>query len=420
MRIIPIGVVMVAAAAAAVWGPQVSADDAQASATTVQPLASPAAADSGQPQLSVSSKGVLLSWVERQGPKATLKFSERTTGGWSSPRTVASGADWFVNWADVPSVMRLENGTLAAHWLQKSGPSTYAYDVRLAQSKDDGKTWSESFTPHHDGTKTEHGFASMFQVPGAGLGLVWLDGRQTTPAGAAGQAEHDGHGGGAMTVRYGAFDGQWKQTADMPIDTRVCECCPTTGAVTSDGVIAAFRNRTEDEIRDIYVSRLENGKWSEPKAVHNDNWKISGCPVNGPMLSARGRDVVIAWFTGKVEPGQVFVAFSKDAGRTFAAPIRVDDTASLGRVDVELMPDGSAVATWIESIDRRTEFRMRRIDASGTRGPVTKIADIGSSRTSGYPRLARQGNELVFAWIESGPATPGARPTTQVKTAVAR
>lgn len=420
MRSIPIGAVMVAAAAAVVWGPQVSADAEQASAPKVQALSSPAAADSGQPQLSVSSKGVLLSWVERQGAQAFLKFSERTTGAWSAPRTVASGADWFVNWADVPSVVRLANGTLAAHWLQKSGPSTYAYDVRLAQSKDDGKTWSGSFTPHHDGTKTEHGFASMFQVPGAGLGLVWLDGRQTTPAGAAGQAEHDGHGGGAMTVRYGAFDGQWKQTADMPIDTRVCECCPTTAAVTSDGVIAAFRNRTEDEIRDIYVSRLENGKWSEPKAVHNDNWKISGCPVNGPMLSARGRDVVIAWFTGKVEPGQVFVAFSKDAGRTFAAPIRVDDTASLGRVDVELMPDGSAVATWIESIERRTEFRMRRIESSGAKGPVTKIADIGSSRTSGYPRLARQGNELVFAWIESGPATPGARPTTQVKTAVAR
>jgi hypothetical protein len=223
-----------------------------------------------------------------------------------------------------------------------------------------------------------------------------------------------------MTVRYGAFDGQWKQTADLPIDTRVCECCPTTAAVTSDGVIAAFRNRTEDEIRDIYVSRLENGKWSEPTAVHNDNWKINACPVNGPMLSARGRDVVIAWYTGKVEPGQVFVAFSKDAGRTFAAPIRVDDAGSLGRVDVELMPDGAAVATWIESIDRRTEFRMRRIDSAGTRGPAVKIADIGSSRTSGYPRVARQGNELVFAWIESGPATPGVRPATQVKTAVAR
>lgn len=421
MRNIPIAIVLgVAGAAVGMWGPQVAAGTAQFTAPTVMPLVSPAGVDSAQPQLSVSSKGVLLSWVEREGARAVLKFSERTTGAWSVPRTVASGSDWFVNWADVPSVMRLENGTLAAHWLQKSGPSTYAYDVRLAQSTDDGRTWSSSFTPHHDGTKTEHGFASMFQVPGAGLGLVWLDGRQTTPAGAGAATEHDEHGGGAMTVRYGAFDGQWKQTTDMPIDTRVCECCPTTAAVTSDGVIAAFRNRTEDEIRDIYVSRLENGKWTEPRAVHNDNWKIAACPVNGPMLSARGRDVVIAWFTGKVEPGQVFAAFSKDAGRTFGAPIRLDDTAALGRVDVELMPDGSAVATWIETLDRRSEYRMRRISASGDRGPVTKIADIGSTRTSGYPRLARMGTELVFAWIESAPTAAGTRPVTQVRTAVAR
>ena len=50
------------------------------------------------------------------------------------------GYDWFVNWADVPSVVRLANGTLAGHWLQKSGADTYAYDVRLAYSHDDGKT----------------------------------------------------------------------------------------------------------------------------------------------------------------------------------------------------------------------------------------------------------------------------------------
>jgi hypothetical protein len=65
--------------------------------------------------------------------------------------------------------MRLANGTLAAHWLQKSGPETYAYDVRLAYSTDDGRTWAPSFLPHHDGAKREHGFAALFQMPDAGL-----------------------------------------------------------------------------------------------------------------------------------------------------------------------------------------------------------------------------------------------------------
>ena len=71
----------------------------------MQALASPAGPNSGEPQLSVSSKGVLLSWVEREGSTASLKFAERTSAGWSAVRTVASGDNWFVNWADVPSVM---------------------------------------------------------------------------------------------------------------------------------------------------------------------------------------------------------------------------------------------------------------------------------------------------------------------------
>jgi hypothetical protein len=379
---------------------------------SVHPLSSPAAQASAQPQLSVSDRGVLLSWIERDGSRATLKFAERTGSGWTEPRTVASGDDWFVNWADVPSVVRLTDGSLAAHWLQKSGPDTYSYDVRLAWSKDDGKTWSSSMTPHTDGTKTEHGFASLFQMPDAGLGMVWLDGRAMKP-----ESPGDSHGAedrGAMSVRFATFDTQWKQTSEMPIDLRVCECCPTAAAVTTDGPVVAFRNRSEDEVRDIFISRFEHGKWTEPKAVHADGWRIPACPVNGPMLSARGRDVAIAWFTVADDQGRAFVAFSKDAGRTFGPPVRLDDGGSLGRVDVELLPGGGAVATWIEFADQRAQFRVRHVDADGTKSASTTISSVAGNRTSGYPRMARHGRELVFAWTES---TDG---QTQVKTAATR
>jgi len=200
----------------------------------VQRVTSPAAAPSGEPQLSVSARGVLLSWIERAGVGATLKFAERTAAGWSATRVVASGQDWFVNWADVPSVTRLADGTVVAHWLQKSAPGTYAYDVRLSRSSDDGKTWSPSFMPHHDGTKTEHGFASLFDRPGAGLGLVWLDGRDMGPESHEGMAMT----GGAMTVRSATFDRRWTQTSETPVALRVCECCPTTAAVTRCSVRA--------------------------------------------------------------------------------------------------------------------------------------------------------------------------------------
>lgn len=362
-------------------------------------LSTPAGADSAQPQLSTSKRGTILSWVERKGTESALKFSERTSGGqWSPAQVVATGHDWFVNWADVPSVMRLDNGTLVAHWLQKSGADTYAYDVRLSYSSDNGKTWSKSFTPHHDGTKTEHGFATLFQMPGAGLGLVWLDGRNMKPG------EHDGgHGAGAqdeMSLRFGAFDMSWKQTADAPLDARVCECCPTTVAMTAEGPIVAYRDRSKDEVRDIYITRLENGKWTDPKPVHADNWKIPACPVNGPALSARGRDVAIAWFNAKDDQPHAFAALSSDAGRTFSTPVRVDDAASLGRVDVELLPDGSAAAAYMEFADQKASFRVRVIRSDGSRSNPITVAGMAGNRSSGYPRMVLQGNELVFAWTE--------------------
>lgn len=115
--------------------------------------------------------------------------------------------------------------------------------------------------------------------------------------------------------------------------------------------------------------------------MHDDGWKMPACPVNGPMLSARQRDVAIAWFTMREEQGHVFAAFSKDAGRTFGAPIQLDDAVSLGRVDIELLGDGSAVATWLEFADRKSQLRARRVHPSGSKSPPITL-DQDSELTS--------------------------------------
>ena len=363
----------------------------------VETLVSPAAAGSAQPQLSVSSRGVLLSWIETAGNGATLRFSERTATGGRRPRSVASGTDWFVNWADVPSVVRLADGTLAAHWLQKSGSGTYAYDVRMSHSRDDGKTWSPSVTPHDDGTQTEHGFASLFQMPGSGLGAVWLDGRNMKGghAGAGGE-----HGSGDMSLRFAGFDRNWKRTGDAALDLRVCECCPTAVAVTSEGPIVAYRDRSATEVRDIVVTRMEKGKWTEPRAIAEEGWVFPACPVNGPSLSARGRNVAAAWFQAKDNKPKAFVAFSSDAGRTFGAPIRLDQDGTLGRVDIELLPDGSAAAGYIDltgesrRIPRQTcAARRLRLGAGHDREsrqqPLERVPAHGAARKRAGLRLDR-------------------------------
>lgn len=373
-------------------------------AVKVEPLDVPAGENSMAPQLTASNRGVIVSWLEQADPEFVLKFAERSSGAWSPAQKIASDKNWFVSAADVPTVLRLSDGTLVANWYPAVDFRLEAYDIRLSYSKDEGKTWARPLIPHHDNTRTQHGFASLFEMPAGGLGLVWLDGRNQ------GKQPEDAE----MAMYFASYDTAWKQTAEVSANARVCECCTTSAVVTPDGVVAAFRDRSAKEIRDIYVSRLENGKWTDAQVVHADNWEIDACPVNGPALSARGRQLVAGWFTGKDDKGQAYAAFSTDAGRTWGAPIRLDDQTSLGHVDVEMLDDGSAVATWVEFADDRSQFRMRRVEPSGMRSAAITIN--GDGRVSGYPRVARNGNELVFAWTE-GVEGEGA---LKVKGAIAR
>ena len=356
----------------------------------IETLPSPAGANSSEPQLTAQGDRVILSWLEVSGERATLKFAERTASGWSNAQTVASGTHFFVNSFDVPSVRALADGTLVAHWEERLGADedSDASKVMLSWSKDQGRTWSRPVSPHHDGTNTEHGFVSLFQAPGAGLGLVWIDGRATNPETESGD----------MSLRASVYDPAGKQLRETVVVPRVCECCSTAAAETSDGLIVAFRNRSATEVRDIYVTRFAEGRWSAPVNVHADGWMIDACPINGPAVAAKGRDVAVAWFMAKNDQGRAFVAFSHDAGRTFGAPVRVDDAGSLGRLGVQLLDDGSAAVIWIEKSSQRSQFRVRIVNPAGTRSAPVTIADTEGSR---YPRIARDRDELLFSWVDT-------------------
>jgi len=360
----------------------------------VDSIQSPAGANSSVPQMTAAGGRVVLSWVEREGTKSALKFSERTASGWSQPLTVVASDKMMVNSADVPSVRAMPDG-FAAHWMMESGSDPEAYDLRMAWSTD-GKTWTAPVAPNRDKTMSQHGFATLFPLGDGGTGVIWLDGRTT-------------HGDeGDMQLRSAAFDKAHKPLGDTLIDSRVCECCPTSVALAADGPIAAYRNRTAGEIRDIYVTRLAAGKWSMPIRVHADNFKIEACPINGPAIAANGKDVAIAWFTAPNEKQQSFVAFSHDGGRTFGKATKVEDQGTVGRMQVALAADGAAVVGWVEFANEKSTFSVRRIGADGTRGARVGVADISGTR---FPRLVVAKNEAVVAWTESG------KDSSRVKTA---
>lgn len=357
-----------------------------------EPIDSPAAPGSQAPNLAVGLDGkVYLSWVEPRESGHALRFSTWSDREWSAPRTVAEGQAWFVNWADFPSMAALEDGTLAAHWLVRSGGETYAYDVVLALSSDGGDSWSEPFSPHRDGTETEHGFVSLFPTVEGNFRVLWLDGRNMA-----------GTPRGAMTLRYATLlpDGELK--AEAQVDESVCDCCNTDALRTGDGAtLVAYRDRTASEIRDISVSRLEHSMWSIPRTVHEDDWKTAACPVNGPAVAGRDDLVVVTWFTSAQSTAAVHAAFSQDAGRTFGDPIRLDHGDPLGRVDVVLLDDGSALVSWLERTEDGARILLRQARPTGAL-ESTLVATTSRARSSGFPRMVRHGNQIILAWTKPG------------------
>ena len=373
-----------------------------------QEIESPAAPGSGLPNFFVTPGGtVLLSWVEPGAEKKTaLRFARLDGDAWTTPQTIAEGNDWFVNWADFPSIVALGENALAAHLLVKSGPDTYAYDVQITQSQDGGQTWSPAVKPHRDGTLSEHGFVAMLPWHDGRLLAAWLDGRNTGGG-------HDGHGGGAMTLRAATLGPDGTLADEVELDGRVCDCCQTSAARTAHGAVVAYRDRSDQEIRDISIVRLDENGWSAPRTVHEDGWEIAGCPVNGPAVAAGGARVAVAWFTAAGETPHVRVAFSEDEGHTFGPAITVNDDEPIGRVDVALLPDGGALISWVEKTPSGAAIRIRVIHADGTREAAATVAPTSPKRASGFPQLTRHGNYIYIAW------TDAATDALQVHTAVA-
>ena len=370
--------------------------------------------EGGEPNLFVTdNEETYLTWVEYLNDSTdALLFSKLENGKWSSPKTIASGSDWFVNWADFPSLVTYKDDgkSMAAHWLQKRAEGTYDYDVHISQSLDGGETWNPSFIPHRDSIAAEHGFVSMLPLSPNNIFATWLDGRNTKGEGHEGQSHGHGHHG-AMTLRAAVFDKNGNLSEEAELDNRICDCCQTAAVQTDEGIIVAYRDRSEKEIRDISIVRKINGEWTSPEPISNDNWKIAGCPVNGPSLAAQGNSVALSWFTRSDEKPKVKIAFSSNGGATFGEPIRIDEGDPLGRVDVVMISEGQALVSWLEQKKESAAVKLVAVNHKGIIGEKFTITESKASRQSGFPRMVKTENQIILAWTHVGEKT-------NVKTAI--
>ncbi|MEQ9288235.1 MAG: exo-alpha-sialidase [Cyclobacteriaceae bacterium] len=355
-------------------------------------LDSPTTDNTEEPFLCAGADGnVYLSWIEKQASLTTLKYSMLVDGKWSDEAKIAEGDRWFVNWADHPVLAVNKNGDMMAHYLEMSDTGTYTYDIKIVTKKSENSQWSAPFTLHDDGIKAEHGFVSMSPLENGNFFLTWLDGRNTSGG------HHGHHEGGAMTIRAAILNSEGEKLEEWPLDQRVCDCCQTTNGVAANGLVAVYRDRSDDEMRDMSYVSYTNNEWGEPRTLFAHNWKIHGCPVNGPSLSTSDNRVAVGWFSAAEGEPKVQVIFSENSGETFGAPVRLDQGKAIGRVKTTFIDPNTVFATWMEegqivgaSVNQNNEITQRYV-----------LANSSAQRSSGFPQLAKwEDTKIVIAWTD--------------------
>ena len=350
--------------------------------------------NNAQPNL-VSSNGALsLSWISSKNKnKASLHFSQFKKGKWIKPQKIANGSDWFVNWADFPA-HAINEDLIITSYLKKSDSGTYTYDVILNLQKLSGEKIKKDFLLNTDGVKAEHGFVSIIPNNNKGFFITWLDGRNTV------EKKLDGHHK-PMTIRFAEITNTGEVINESELDEAACDCCQTSIAMTNNGPIVVYRDRSENEVRDIYTIRNINGVWEEPNPLHNDGWIINGCPVNGPKVAVNSTNLAIAWFTVVNDNPIVNVSFSKTNGDSFGTPFKLNDLDAIGRVDVAFLNNEEVIVSYMEVDDIGTYLRIKKVSFDGKISEPITISKIDGGRNTGVPQLEIIDSEIFIVWTIS-------------------
>ena len=359
-------------------------------------LSSPAPTGSISPRVTAQpDTSAVLSWLEPQEErKASLRFSIWRDARWSQPGTIASGLAFSRDQASAPGVIGLSPSNLIAYWSQRVSTdqqSTNEIALYMAVSNDGGAHWAAPMLVNRAAAQPgeDNAYASAVGLDDQHAQFVWLDGRDWEKSKRV-----------QLMSRVVSIEGPISETRLLDPDT--CTCCSTAIARTSSGLLAAYRGHNTENIRDISLVRGVDSGWSQPRIPHPDGWHIEACPVNGPHLDAGEKRTALIWFTAPQDRPAVKLAFSHDGGAEFAPALRLDAGRAVGRAQVVVLRDGSAVGFWLESEGGASRLVARRVRDDGSMGAPLELA---RGANLGYPHVARTTEGIVIAWSERNPAS---------------
>jgi hypothetical protein len=291
-----------------------------------------------------------------------------------------------------PKIVIAGDGTVYVAWTENLPSPPFASHVRLAHSRDGGKTFSPPVTLNDDPRGVAHAFAELGVDAKGRVWSAWLDRRGHADATAKGEryvgtglyfALSD-NGGRDFTTNRKAVDG-------------VCECC-RLGFALDDGEapVVMWRHIFDGGVRDHALMRLADD--SKPRRVTHDEWKVDGCPHHGPSL-AIGADgsYHFAWFAGAADrPGLYYRRTSEGAAR-LESPMAIGDPRRQPAHPQVIVVGRRVVLAWKEFDGSATQVRvMTSADGGRSWAPPREAARSGER--SDHPLLITDGERVYLSW----------------------
>ncbi|MDX2071536.1 MAG: sialidase family protein [Haliscomenobacter sp.] len=252
------------------------------------------------PLLAQTPKGeILLSWTEKDEQGLTsfcLAFSKDKGKTFGDKKVIFSSKGIGNSRLMRAKVLAKKDGSLVALFTNRpdvpggapaGGRGGRTADLVYCLSKDAGTTWTSPQNVDSDPAKAMRGFFDAIVLPNDEIAVFYLKD-------VANSTKHEERDLRMVLSKNGVFQ------PERLIDPVVCDCCNINLLVDANGALHVYYRDNNDDIRDIAkITSTDNGvTFSKPQILHNDGWKINGCPHSGAISSSYGKGALVAWFSG--------------------------------------------------------------------------------------------------------------------------